>query len=58
MSEHTKKACENCQFCEAGRCRRFPPVIFRYATDREFPAVRKADWCGEFKPAAEAKVEQ
>jgi len=45
------KTCATCKYYEDNRCHGFPPVIYRFHTEREFPFVKTDDWCGHFQPA-------
>jgi len=47
--EKERGTCGTCRFNENNRCHRFPPVIYMYHTQRQFPFVEQTDWCGEFR---------
>jgi len=58
------RACENCRYHNEGECRRYPPkVLIDPHCDHTgnvfypYPRVLKDEWCGEFSPNIEVKVE-
>lgn len=56
----SKRACERCEwwqcgFRKSGSCLRYPP---RDESDgRRWPVAHADEWCGEFKEAGDAKLE-
>lgn len=53
--------CADCYFFRDGLCRKGPPTPV-YSPEygcvlRKWPEPSQDDWCGEFKPKAEAKAE-
>ena len=43
-----KRTCKECDFCQGGKCHRFPRIGNGFMSD--YPVVFQTDWCGEFKP--------